>query len=63
VVQAASTAGATTTVLTVEDYGDIAYDKRTDSYKFQARPVDDPGETVTVTSSLGGFATAPVKHR
>jgi uncharacterized caspase-like protein len=62
-VQATSSVPGGVAVLTVIDYGEMTYNKRNDAYTFQARPVDDPGETVTVTSSLGGFATVLVKHR
>jgi len=61
-VQATSSAGGIA-VLTVEGYGPMTYDKRTDTYKFQAKPVADPGGTVKVTSSLGGSATRQVTYK
>ena len=62
-MQATSSVPGGIAVLTVEGYGPMTYDKRTDAYKFQAKPVVDPGGEVTVTSSLGGSDTKPVTYK
>ncbi|HUU09409.1 MAG TPA: caspase family protein [Phycisphaerae bacterium] len=62
-VQAVSSVPGGAAVLTVEGYGEMTYNKRTDTYTGQFKPVADPGETITVTSSEGGSDTAPVTYR
>ncbi len=57
--------GATSTnptaTLTVAGYG-VMTNKGGGNYEFRKRNVPDPGATITVTSSSGGSATAPVQH-
>ena len=49
------------TTLTVVGFGEMK-NKGDGTYKFRARGVVDPGDTITVTSSSGGSSTAPVNH-
>lgn len=46
-------------VLTVVGYGEMTFDD--DKYKLKVKPVADPGDTVTVTSSSGGSITIDVE--
>jgi hypothetical protein len=62
-MQATSSVPGGIAVLTVEGYGQMTYDKPTNTYKFQAKPVADPGGKVTVTSSKGGSATKTVTYK
>lgn len=48
--------------LTVVGYGEMN-NNGDSTYQFRLRGAIDPGDTITVTSSSGGSATAPVKHR
>lgn len=59
-VQATSTDFSAT--LTVVGYGEMK-NNGDGTYQFRLRGAIDPGDTITVTSSSGGSATAPVKHR
>jgi len=52
-VEATSSDGGSVT-LTVVGYGTMTYDSKKDKYKYKAKPVANPGATVTVTSSGGG---------
>ena len=59
-VQATST--DFTATLTVVGYGEMK-NNGDGTYQFRLRGAIDPGDTITVTSSSGGSATAPVNHR
>jgi hypothetical protein len=48
--------------LTVEGYGPMTW-KNGDKFKFQDKPVEDPGDMITVISDSGASYTAPVKHK
>ena len=50
-------------VLTVEGYGRMTYKAEKNKYEYRAKGVADPGNSITVTSNLGGNAVASVKHR
>jgi len=58
-VESTSTDPAAT--LTVVGYG-VMDNLGAGKYRFEAEDVPDPGATITVTSSSGGSATAPVQH-
>jgi len=51
-----------TDVLTVEGYGVMTWNTDKHKYEYRAKPVADPGASVTVTSSLGGSATVSVTY-
>jgi len=55
----ATSTGAPAAVLTVNDTWTMSYKSRTKTYSLQVSTPTNPG-TVTVTSTLGGSATAPV---
>jgi len=59
-VQATSTDPSAT--LTVVGYGEMK-NNGDGTYQFRLKGAIDPGDTIEVTSSSGGSATAPVKHR
>jgi len=59
-VQATST--DFTATLTIVGYGEMK-NNGDGTYQFRLRGAIDPGDTITVTSSSGGSATAPVNHR
>jgi len=61
-VEAKSSKGGSVS-LTVVNYGDMTYKTSSDTYKYSAKPVTDPGEFVTVTSTGGGEDTIAVKHK
>jgi hypothetical protein len=58
-VEATSTAQPDA-VLTLVGYGEMTYSATDGKYIFQGKASTPPGDTVTVTSSLGGSATATV---
>ena len=49
--------------LTVVGYGQMTWKAGKNKYEYKAKPVADPGDSVTVTSSLGAAATKLVRHR
>jgi hypothetical protein len=61
-VEATSSKGGDV-ILTVVGYGDMTYKASSDTHKFSAKSVADPGEFVTVTSTGGGEDTLTVKHK
>ena len=48
-------------VLTVVDFGQMKFKSKKDRYELKVKSVNSSPGTVTVTSSLGGIATAPVQ--
>ena len=48
-------------ILTVEGYGEMRWDSENGRYELKIEPAGDPGDSVTVTSTSGGSATAEVK--
>jgi hypothetical protein len=61
-VEATTSDGGEVT-LTVVGYGDMTYQASTDTHQFNAKPVPDPGETITVTSNGGGEDTIILKQK
>ena len=50
-------------VLTVQGHGEMNWDSEKGRYELQIKPVPDPGDSITVTSSSGGAADRDVKHK
>jgi len=62
-VQATSSQGGGVAVLTVVGYDTMTYNVEENLYTFRQTVATVPGDTVTVTSSLGGSDTATVTHK
>jgi len=61
-LRVAATSTDPSATLTVVGYGEMK-NKGDGTYQFRLRDAIDPGDTITVISSSGGSATAPVNHR
>ena len=59
----ATSSGAPAAVLTVKGFGQMTYSASKKKYTFAKKPVSANPGTVTVTSSLGGSASASVTNR
>ena len=62
VVRAIST-GQPTAILAVEGHGEMTFVAKKNRYELRIKPVSDPGDSITVTSSSGGSADSTVKHK
>lgn len=61
-VEATSSEGGAA-VLTLVGYGEMTYDARKSKYVFKKKSVPAPGDSVSVTSTLGGSDTATVNRQ
>jgi hydrogenase small subunit len=58
----ANSSGQPTEVLTVEGYGVMTWNEDKNKYEYRAKPVADPGDSITVTSDSGASVTKLVAH-